>query len=244
MAFTVQLEGRFRAEAAERALEAVERRGLCAISLRRRALLRADFRGGVVGRAVHRRGESLQRLNELGDHRRDRLLSIRSGVPGVMWVALLGAGAVTIGFTFFFGARNARAQGLMIAGLSVTIGGEFFTTYAADGIIVATPTGSTAYAFSARGPIVSPELRCLLLIPVSPHMLFDRTLILHPQEGVRLDVQGEPPVELAIDGRTLGQLTAGDAVTCHAGEWPARLIVFERRHFHRMLKVKFQLPDR
>ena len=128
--------------------------------------------------------------------------------------------------------------------LSVTIADEFFTTYAADGIIVATPTGSTAYAFSARGPIVSPELRCLLLIPVSPHMLFDRALILHPQEDVRLDVQGEPPVELAIDGRTLGQLTAGDAVTCRAGEWPARLIVFERRHFHRMLKVKFQLPDR
>lgn len=65
---------------------------------------------------------SLQRLNALGDHRRDRLLSMGSGVPGIIWTVLLGAGAITIGFSFFFGMRNARAQGLMTAGLSVTIG--------------------------------------------------------------------------------------------------------------------------
>lgn len=76
--------------------------------------------------------ESLQRLNELGDHRRDRLLSIRSGVPGVIWAVLLGAGAITIGFSFFFGTRNARAQGLMIAGLSVTIGVVLFSILALE----------------------------------------------------------------------------------------------------------------
>ena len=62
--------------------------------------------------------------------------------------------------------------------LEVEINGTSFTTYAADGVIVATPTGSTAYSFSARGPIVSPRHRCLLLTPVSPHMLFDRSLVL------------------------------------------------------------------
>ena len=66
--------------------------------------------------------ESLRRLNELGDHRRDRLLNIRSGVPGIIWIVLLGAGVVTIGFSFLFGTQNARAQGLMTAGLAVTIG--------------------------------------------------------------------------------------------------------------------------
>ena len=66
--------------------------------------------------------QSLQRLNELADRRRDRLLSAHSGIPGVMWAVLIGAGVVTIGFTLFFGTRNARAQGLMTAGLSITIG--------------------------------------------------------------------------------------------------------------------------
>jgi hypothetical protein len=76
--------------------------------------------------------ESIQRLNALGDHRRDRLLSVRSGVPGVIWTVLLAAGAVTIGFSFFFGTRNARAQGLMIAGLSVTIGVVLFSIFALE----------------------------------------------------------------------------------------------------------------
>ncbi len=66
--------------------------------------------------------ESVQRLNVLGDHRRNRLLSTRSGVPGVIWAVLLGAGAVTIGFSFLFGTQNVRAQALMTAGLAVTIG--------------------------------------------------------------------------------------------------------------------------
>ena len=66
--------------------------------------------------------ESVRRLNLLGDQRRNRVLSIHSGVPAVMWGVLLGAGAVTIAFSFLFGTPNARAQGLMTAALAVTIG--------------------------------------------------------------------------------------------------------------------------
>lgn len=66
--------------------------------------------------------ESVQRLNQLGDQRRDRLLALRAEVPAVMWCVLLGTGAITIAFSFFFGAPSARAQGLMTAALAVTIG--------------------------------------------------------------------------------------------------------------------------
>ena len=67
-------------------------------------------------------GESVERMNLLGDQRRNRLLSIRAGVPAVMWAVLLGAGAVTIAFSFFFGTPNRRAQGLMTGALALTIG--------------------------------------------------------------------------------------------------------------------------
>lgn len=137
-----------------------------------------------------------------------------------------------------------KAQSGRLVRLAVSIGGDFFTTYAADGMIVATPTGSTAYSFSVRGPIISPGLRCVLVTPVSPHMLFDRSLVLSAHEEVRFEVVDESSVELTLDGRTLGVLAPGDAVTCRAGEQPARLIVFSPRHFHQMLKAKFGLADR
>jgi hypothetical protein len=66
--------------------------------------------------------ESIRQLNALGDERRDRLLRVRSHLPTVIWSVLLAGGAVTIGFTFFFGTQNPRAQGLMTAGLALTIG--------------------------------------------------------------------------------------------------------------------------
>lgn len=137
-----------------------------------------------------------------------------------------------------------KAHSGRLVRLAVSVGGDFFTTYAADGMIVATPTGSTAYAFSVRGPIISPSLRCLLVTPVSPHMLFDRSLVLGSEEDVGLEVVEEPEVELSVDGRTLGSLDVGDVVTCRSGRRPARLIVFSERHFHQMLKAKFGLADR
>jgi len=128
--------------------------------------------------------------------------------------------------------------------LGVTVDGDFFTPYAADGLIVATPTGSTAYAFSARGPIVAPTHRCLLLTPVSPHMLFDRSLILDPTAVVRLEVLGQRPATLSVDGRTLATLDVGDAITCTAASVQARLVAFGQRDFLRILKTKFGLSDR
>jgi NAD+ kinase len=131
-----------------------------------------------------------------------------------------------------------------LARLEVVINGTFFTTYAADGVIVATPTGSTAYSFSARGPIVSPRHRCLLLTPVSPHMLFDRSLVLAAEETLGFVVCDDRSVVLTADGRELGALAAGDVVSCRGGTLPARIVTLGPRDFHQILKAKFGLSDR
>ena len=128
--------------------------------------------------------------------------------------------------------------------LGVSIDGETFTPYAADGLIVATPTGSTAYAFSARGPIVEPTHRCLLMTPVSPHMLFDRSLVLAPSARVRIEVAGDRSATVSVDGHNLGTLRTGDAITCTAANPSARFVTFGPRDFLRILKMKFGLSDR
>ncbi len=128
--------------------------------------------------------------------------------------------------------------------LAVSVDGEFFTTYAADGLIVATPTGSTAYSFSARGPIVAPTHRCLVLTPVSPHMLFDRTLVLDPHTALRIEVVGHRPATVSVDGRNLVTLAPGDAIVCTASPRTARVVTFGDHDFLGILKTKFGLTDR
>jgi NAD+ kinase len=128
--------------------------------------------------------------------------------------------------------------------LGVDLDDDFFTTYAADALIVATPTGSTAYSLSARGPIVAPDHRAVLLTPVSPHMLFDRTLVLNADEVVRLEVQGHRPATLSVDGQPVVELVDGDAIECQASTHAALLVTFGARDFHQILKSKFGLADR
>lgn len=128
--------------------------------------------------------------------------------------------------------------------LAVSIDGRFFTTYAADGLIASTPTGSTAYSMSARGPIVAPTHRALLVTAVAPHMLFDRTLVVEPDSVVRIEVIDDRPCQVALDGRHGGVLQPGDAVTVTGAGRPARLVTFGTRDFHGILKQKFGLNDR
>jgi NAD+ kinase len=128
--------------------------------------------------------------------------------------------------------------------LGVTIDGAPFTTYAADGLIVATPTGSTAYSLSARGPVMSPRHRALLLTPVSPHMLFDRALVLGPEESIEIEVLGHRRADLNVDGQRALTLDPGSTVACAAAPEPARFVRFGPNRFHQILKAKFGLADR
>ena len=128
--------------------------------------------------------------------------------------------------------------------MRLSIAGSPFTTYAADGLIVSTPTGSTAYNLSVRGPIVSPALGAMIIKPVSPHQLFDFPLVVAPDEEVRIEVLEGRTATLLVDGRNIGELAPGDDVTCRGGAHPARLVRFGERDFHQILKAKFGLTDR
>jgi NAD+ kinase len=127
--------------------------------------------------------------------------------------------------------------------LAVSVEDDFMMTFSADGVIVATPTGSTAYSFSARGPIVSPALRCLVVTPVSPHMAFDRPVVLAPGERVTLEVKGDEPGLLSADGREGLELPVGARVHVRRADRPARLLRRKRAEsFYSLLRRKFSLP--
>ena len=137
-----------------------------------------------------------------------------------------------------------KAQSGHTVRLLARIDGAPFTHYAADGLIVATPTGSTAYSLSARGPIVSPRHRAMLLTPVSPHMLFDRSLVLDPSEVVEIEVSGHRHAELALDGLPTAGLDDGDVVRCEPSDRTANFVRFGAYRYHQILKAKFGLADR
>ncbi|MCB1028739.1 MAG: NAD(+)/NADH kinase [Microthrixaceae bacterium] len=128
--------------------------------------------------------------------------------------------------------------------LRVHLDGVFFTSYVADGMVVATPTGSTAYAFSVRGPIVAPTHRALLMVPVAPHLLFDRALVMEASSVIELEVVGHRSAKVSLDGQGGFDLPPGGRVTCRTAAVPARFIRFEEHRFHDVLKRKFSLADR
>jgi len=128
--------------------------------------------------------------------------------------------------------------------VAASIAGRPFVTYAADGLLVSTPTGSTAYNLSARGPILSPGLKAVVLTPVSPHMLFDRPLVLDPEQWVRLELVGPVPAVLVLDGQSADSLQPGDAVVCRVGPTPACLVTFGPRDFFSILRARFHLAGR
>ena len=136
-----------------------------------------------------------------------------------------------------------KSQGHTVR-LEVTIDDSPFATYAGDGLIVSTPTGSTAYNLSARGSIVAPTHWSLQLTPVAPHMLFDRSLVLRPDTEIRISVVGEREANLSVDGRSVAALRDGDVMIATRSEVIARLVTSGSGGFQQVLKQKFGLKDR
>lgn len=129
--------------------------------------------------------------------------------------------------------------------LAVFVGETYVTTFSADGVITATPTGSTAYSFSAGGPIVSPSMPCIVVTPVAAHMVFDRSLVLAADERVTIEVLGEESGLLSADGRESLELPVGTRVRIGAASRPSRFVrPDDAPAFHELVRGKFGLPGR
>jgi NAD+ kinase len=127
--------------------------------------------------------------------------------------------------------------------LAVQVDTTYVTTFSADGVIVATPTGSTAYSFSARGPIVSPTVPCLVVTPIAAHMVFDRSFVLGAQQRVVLEVVGDEPGILSADGREGVELPVGSRLRIRVADEPARLVIGpDGADFLTRVRDKFGLP--
>lgn len=122
-----------------------------------------------------------------------------------------------------------RGQIMRPVHITTNVDGRFLTTYVADALIASTPTGSTAYALAAGGPILPPELRNILLVPVAPHLSIERAIVLAEGSSVSITVKTDHEAVLSIDGQFPVQLANEDRVDVRAGD-------------HTVLFIRFQDP--
>ncbi|MDH6113536.1 NAD+ kinase [Kitasatospora sp. MAP12-15] len=123
------------------------------------------------------------------------------------------------------------------------VDGRPVSNFGCDGVVLSTPTGSTAYAFSGGGPVVWPEVEALLMVPISAHALFARPLVTSPDSVLAVEVQPKTPHGvLWCDGRRSFELPAGARVEVRRGKVPVRLARLHRAPFTDRLVAKFALP--
>lgn len=129
----------------------------------------------------------------------------------------------------------SRGQYLSPVHISASVDGLQLTTYVADGLIAATATGSTAYALAAGGPILPPELRNILIVPIAPHLSIDRAVVLAERSSVNITVHSDNAV-LSVDGQTPIGMDAGDRVDIRSASYSANFVRFgDLDYFYRNL---------
>ncbi|MBA7594321.1 NAD kinase [subsurface metagenome] len=125
--------------------------------------------------------------------------------------------------------------------LSTYVNGEFLTRFTGDGLIVSTPTGSTAYSLAAGGPILDPRLEAMILTPICPHALSARPMLVPPTYTVTVEVGSKnPPVILTIDGQERRQLETGEKVAFCRAERHARIVMPQDVSFFQILRRKMR----
>jgi NAD+ kinase len=133
-----------------------------------------------------------------------------------------------------------RSETTMVE-LFVQVDHRPLSRWGCDGLICSTPTGSTAYAFSAGGPIVWPEVKALLVLPISAHALFSKPMVVSPESKIAVDVESSHAI-LSADSRRKFSLNQGDRITLTKGEDTVRLAHVKEILFTDRLVAKFKLP--
>lgn len=137
----------------------------------------------------------------------------------------------------------SRGRMARVVRLDTYIDGVFLTTYVADGLIVATATGSTAYSLAAGGPILPPELENFLLVPIAPHLSLDRALVLSRGITVQTQVLTDHKAVLTVDGQIEIELAHGDEVVISAGPWQAQFLRLRaKNYFYQSLMHRLGWP--
>jgi len=132
-----------------------------------------------------------------------------------------------------------------IIDLETTINGEYLTTFKSDGLIISTPTGSTAYNLSAGGPIVYPSLHCIIITPICPHTLTNRPIMIPDDVEVRAILKSkQQEVILTLDGQQGFVLEFGDVVEVKKAEGKILLIKSPYRHYFEVLREKLKWGER
>jgi NAD+ kinase len=160
-------------------------------------------------------------------------------------VGLIRAGARVAEYTVLNDAVITKGALARIIDLETFVDGEYVTTYKADGLIISTPTGSTAYSLSAGGPIVEPELAITLITPICPHTLTNRPLVVSGGSGIEVVLPGpNEKVFLTLDGQEGRQLAEGDRVHVSPSPHRLRLIQTKGKRFHDVLRAKLHWGQR
>ena len=133
----------------------------------------------------------------------------------------------------------SRSESLNLIRCDVSINGVHFDSYGADGILAATPTGSTAYSLSCGGPAVNPRLDCIVLSPICPHSFRARPMVLSSDEEIMLGVSSSSKgARVDVDGIHAGLLAPGEHVLVKKSELIAKFVRLKERRFYSVLRMK------
>lgn len=132
-----------------------------------------------------------------------------------------------------------RAKNPSLIELALYVDGDYLNTFTADGIIFATPCGSTAYSLAAGGPILTPELKAFIITPISPHTISNRPIVLLPQHEIQIQyISQNEPIEVTYDGIAHFSLATGEMFQIRQSQRSFRLVKLERHNYFSTLRTK------